>query len=438
MPFDCLTDIKAAPDSPCEKFSLPAPHAERAPMSDRIENGLPLDIGPAKSSGTEGLKRSWFRKRYLLILLVPLIMFSGGVIGMYFQPPLLRAFYGLTGLQPGAGSDTPIALPPNVELPQRMAETMLPTDVIGLARIMPKDDISVVAAPYGAGDARIAEVLVAIGQTVEKGAVLARLDNDMALEGAVLTAEANLAVREAALMQTRAAVEASREEARASLDQAVATADEAAANLKRTEELFQRDVATQATLDAARTAAEGARLAVIRAEATLARFSTVALQDQPDVVVATRNVEASKAELARAKLDLQRAVVVAPISGAILDINATPGQRPPADGIMLMGDIGRMVAEVEIWQDRIAQVQPGQPVELVSPVLSRTLQGKVDFIGLTVGRQGLISDDAAENKDARVIRVLVALDPDSSAIAARFTNLEVIARIDTSAVGAAP
>jgi HlyD family secretion protein len=177
---------------------------------------------------------------------------------------------------------------------------------------------------------------------------------------------------------------------------------------------------------------------VIRAEATLTRFSTMALQDQPDVVVATRNVEASKADLARARLDLQRAVVVAPISGAILEINATPGQRPPADGIMLMGDIGRMVAEVEIWQDRIARVQPGQPVELVSPVLGRTLQGKVDFIGLTVGRQGLISDDAAENKDARVIRVLVALDPESSAIAARFTNLEVIARIDTSAAEAAP
>ena len=407
-------------------------------MPEITESGLPLDIGTAASSVIEAPRRSRFHRRYLLILLVPVIMFSGAVIGMYFQPPLLRAFYDLTGLQPGGGSDTPIALPPNVELPQRMAETMLPTDVIGLARIMPKDDVSVVAAPYGAGDARIAEVLVAVGQTVEKGAVLARLDNAMALEGAVLTAEANLAVREAILMQTRAAVEASRDEAQASLDQAVAIAAEASASLQRAEELFLRDVATQATLDAARTAAEGARLAVTRAEATLARFSTVALQDQPDVVVATRNVESSSADLARAKLDLQRAVVVAPIAGAILDINARPGQRPPADGIMLMGDIGRMMAEVEIWQDRIARVLPGQPVELVSPVLSRTLQGKVDFIGLTVGRQGLISDDAAENKDARVIRVLVALDPQSSAIAARFTNLEVIARIDTSAAGAAP
>jgi HlyD family secretion protein len=51
-------------------------------------------------------------------------------------------------------------------------------------------------------------------------------------------------------------------------------------------------VATQATLDAVRTAAEGARLAVTRAEATLTRFSSVALEDQPDVIVAVRNVDA--------------------------------------------------------------------------------------------------------------------------------------------------
>lgn len=99
-----------------------------------------------------------------------------------------------------------------------------------------------------------------------------------------------------------------------------------------------------------------------------------------------------------------------------------------------MGDTSKMMAEVEVWQDRIASVSPGQPVELAAVALGQTLRGVVDSIGLTVGRQGLISDDAAENKDARVIRVLVALDAASSAIASRYTNLEVIARIDTTAI----
>ena len=394
---------------------------------------LPLDLNLSPDQPRP--PRLWFRKRYLLVLLVPVFMFTGAVLGMYFQPPGLQKFYALTGLQPGGGSDAPIALPPEIDLPPKIAETLLPTDVVGLARVMPQGDVSVVAAPYGSGDARLADVLVAVGDRVTKGAVLARLDNRTALESAVLMAEANLAVRDANLAQTRAAVQASRDEAQAVLDQAVASLGEAEATFLRTEELFSRGVATQATLDAVRTAAEGARLAVIRAEATLTRFSSVALEDQPDVIVAARNVDAAHADLERAKLDLARSEVVAPIAGTILDIHATPGQRPPAGGIMDMGDTGQMMAEVEVWQDRISAVMPGQPVELVAASLGTTLQGRVESIGLTVGRQGLISDDAAENKDARVIRVLVALDAVSSEIAARFTNLEVIARIDTTARG---
>lgn len=396
------------------------------------ETTLPLEV--KTSDLATGPGRRWFHKRYLLVLLVPVFLFTGGVLGLYFQPPALQAFYALTGLQPGAGSTSPIALPPDIELPPKMAETLLPSDVVGLARVMPRGDVSIVAAPYGAGDARISEVLVAVGDTVAKGATLARLDNRTALESAVFSAEANLAVREAALMQTRAAVQASRDEAQAVLDQARSAAVEAASSLARSEDLFQRKVTTETTLDQVRAASVAAELAVVRAEATLTRFSALALEEQPDVLVAARNRDAAKAELDRAKLDLERSSVVAPIAGTILDIHATPGQRPPSGGIMDMGDTSKMMAEVEVWQDRIASVSPGQPVELAAVALGQTLRGVVDSIGLTVGRQGLISDDAAENKDARVIRVLVALDAASSAIASRYTNLEVIARIDTTAI----
>lgn len=400
-------------------------------MAEASNDSLPINVKIEDDLPSK--RRRWFRKRYLLVLVVPLLMFSGGVLGMYFQPPALQKFYALTGLQPGAGSTTPIALPPDIELPPKMAETMLPTDVVGLARIMPRGDVSIVAAPYGAGDARVADLLVSVGDRVEKGAALARLDNRTALESAVLAAEANLAIKDAALMQTRAAISASRDEAQAALDQSVSAAAAAATSLARTEDLFQRQVATQATLDSSRTASAAAVLAVTRAEATLKRFSSFALDDQPDVVVATRNMDAAVAELARARLDLERSVVFAPIAGTILDIHVTPGQRPPAEGIMDMGDTSQMMAEVEVWQDRISTVSPGQPVELAAVALGQTLRGVVDSIGLTVGRQGLISDDAAENKDARVIRVLVALDAASSEEAARYTNLEVIARIDTTA-----
>ncbi|MEH6748980.1 MAG: HlyD family efflux transporter periplasmic adaptor subunit [Paracoccaceae bacterium] len=403
-------------------------------MTLKDDPTLPIDL---QIDDTAVQKRRHFRKRYLLVLLIPVFMFSGAVIGMYFQPPGLQGFYALTGLQPGGGTTSPIALPPEIEMPSQLAETLLPSDVVGLARLMPRGDVAVVAAPYGAGDARVAEILVSIGDRVARGDTLARLDNRQALDGAVLQAEANLAVREATLMQTRASIEASRAEAQATLDQARASATEAAASLARTAELAARGVATTATLDAAQSRATEAAQAVARAEATLARFAALAIDAQPDVVVANRNVDAAKAELARARMDLGRAEVRAPIAGTILDIHVTPGQRPPAQGIMEMGDTGQMMAEVEIWQDRISAVAPGQPVEIVADALGQTLSGKVDRIGLTVGRQGLISDDAAANSDARVIRILVALDAASSVVAARFTNLEAVARIDTGAAARA-
>lgn len=403
-------------------------------MRDDQTSDLPIDLELSRADRRPAGRG--FRRLWLMVLLIPVFMFSGAVIGMYFQPPGLKKFYELTGLQPGGGSEFPMALPPEIKLPPKMTETLLPTDVVGLARLMPRGDVSPVAAPYGAGDARVADVLVTVGDTVEKGTPVARLDNRSALESAVLMAEANLAIREATLVQIRSTVEASRDEAQAGLDQAEASASEAEANLARTEELFKSAVATKAALDNVRTAARVARLAVARAEATLRRYASLALDQQPDVIVAARNVEAARADLVRARLDVERSIVVAPISGTILDIHATPGQRPPVEGIMEMGDTREMMAEVEIWQDRISALREGQPVELMAPALGQTLQGRVDSVGLTVGRQGLISDDAAENKDARVIRVLVALDGPSSARAARFTNLEAIARIDTTAQSA--
>ncbi|NVD42845.1 HlyD family efflux transporter periplasmic adaptor subunit [Ensifer sp. HO-A22] len=358
-------------------------------------------------------------------------MFSGAVIGMYFQPPALQKFYALTGLQPGAGSTAPIALPPEIILPKDMAETMRASDVVGLARLMPRGDISYVAPPYGAGDARVAEVLVTEGDVVTQGTMVARLDNQAQLESAIFLAEANLAVRQATLVQIRAAVENSRNEALASLAQAQSVAAEATASLSRTNDLSAHGVATQSALDTAIAAERQAAAAVEKAKATLARYPAAEVEDQPDVIVASRNLEAAQAELARARNDLIRSAVVAPISGTVLNIHARPGQKPPTEGLMEMGDTSRMMAEAEIYQDRISLVEVGQPVELVAAALNRTLLGRVATIGLTVGRQGLLSDDTAANTDARVIRVMVELDEASSTIAARFTNLEVIARIDT-------
>ncbi|MDM7457994.1 MAG: hypothetical protein P3W94_001285 [Paracoccus sp. (in: a-proteobacteria)] len=119
--------------------------------------------------------------------------------------------------------------------------------------------------------------------------------------------------------------------------------------------------------------------------------------------------------LPRARIDLECAKVRAPIDDTI---QATPRQRPPAQGNVDMGDTGAMMAKVEICQHRIASAAVGQPVGLAAPALGQSLRGTV----LTVGRQGLIADDAAAKSVARVIRVLVALDPACSALAAAMSD----------------
>jgi HlyD family secretion protein len=55
----------------------------------------------------------------------------------------------------------------------------------------------------------------------------------------------------------------------------------------------------------------------------------------------------------------------------------------------------------------------------------------VTRIGLEVGRQTIVDAAPAANTDARVIKVTVTLDPASSEVAKRFTNLQVTTRIET-------
>lgn len=80
--------------------------------------------------------------------------FSGAVTGMYFQPPGLRAFFNTTGPEPGAGTDTPIAVAIRQVASQEQVAIISEGDVVALGRIIPKGDVISVATRSGAGDAR--------------------------------------------------------------------------------------------------------------------------------------------------------------------------------------------------------------------------------------------------------------------------------------------
>lgn len=393
-----------------------------------VDNGLAEQT--PKSAKKAGSKL-WARLRF--VPLVMLLFFSGAVIGMYFQPPGLRAFFGITGLQPGAGTDTPIAVAIQKVKTQEAVAVVSEGDVVALGRVIPRGDVVSVATPSGAGDARIAQLRVALGDTVAAGDVLAVLDNLAALENGVATARATIAVRQATLAQTTATIRASRDEAQAALDRAQATAKNAQSDMERVTSLFERGVTTRADLDQAVARAAEAGRDVERAIATLSRYQAIDAT-QADIAVAEANLAAARVDLTRAEQNLESAYVRAPSAGTVLDINAQAGERAGSAGIIDLGDTSQMTVEAEVYQTLIGRVAIGDPVTVSADALAQDLTGTVTAIGLEIGRQSITSDDPAANTDARVVDVIVTLDAASSELARGFTNLDTIVRIDAGRI----
>ena len=406
---------------------------EERPQADRQGASVPLPkLVVARAPADPKDPRRAALWRFLRVArFVPLIMglvMLGGVIGLYFQPPGLKKFFSVFGLQPGGGTSTPIAVPVD-KGKSPAAKAQLPSRVVGLGKLIPKGDVTTLALPFGSADARIATIAVREGDTVEAGAILATLDNEQPIKAAIEASRATVAAREAAFVQTQAQVRASRDEAEAAWKRAKVTLANAEREFERVDGLFKRGVSSSVAADQKRTARDEAQREVERTRATLSRYDNASLDEQPDVIVARRNLEAARADLARAGQDLEKAYVRAPRAGTVLTIHVRPGEKPGAKGVMTLGDIDQMTAELEIYQTQIGRVSVGDPVEIVAEALGRPLEGKVTRIGLEVGRQTVVDPSPAANTDARVVKVDVALGPEASAHAKRFTNLQVTGHI---------
>lgn len=401
-------------------MATPDPNEPDLPL---LDNGV-SETARARPKHTSG------RWRLIFVPAIMAVFFLGGILGLYFQPPGLQAAFRTLGLEPGGGTDTPMAVAIEQVTTREEVAVVSEGDVVALGRIIPRGDVIIVSPPFGAGDARIARLNVAVGDVVGEGDILAVLDSEGQLQDAVETANANLAVSEAALLQTREQIRASRVEAEASLARAEATNALAAAELERTTALVDRGATTRATLDTAIARAQEAALDVERARATLSRYENGAGPVQADIALAEANVQAARVALASAERDLERGRVRAPSAGTVLDIHVRPGERPGNDGILNLGDTSEMYVEAEVYQTLIGRVVVGDPARITADALPEPLAGQVVAIGLEIGRQSITSDDPAANTDARIVDVIIALDEAASTAAERLTNLQVVTQID--------
>ena len=298
--------------------------------------------------------------------------------------------------------------------------------VVALGKLLPRARILTIAPPFGGSDARILELPVEEGSRVAAGAVLARLDSEASLQAALAAAAATLASREAALAQTRIITAAARRDAEAALARAEAAIPILRRDYERAAEL--RTASTDQVRDQRRLQAEQAEQEAARLRASLIRYQ-VEPERQVDIVLAHRQVEAAAADRDRARADLDRSVIRAPMAGTVLTLYARQGERPGNQGLMSFGALDEMIAEIEVYEDQIGRLALGQVVTLTAQALPRPLQGRIARVGVEVLRQVLTDVSPAANTDSRVIRAVVALDPASAAIAARFVNLQVMARV---------
>ena len=72
-------------------------------------------------------------------------------------------------------------------------------------------------------------------------------------------------------------------------------------------------------------------------------------------------------------------------------------------------------------------VRVGQKVTVTSPALPNALEGQVERVGALIDRNDVFGEDPGPRLNARVFLVRVKLA--SSEVAARYSNLEVDARI---------
>ena len=170
----------------------------------------------------------------------------------------------------------------------------------------------------------IAEVRVAVNDEVKTGDVLARLDTS-SLEAELARDQASLAARKAKVEDLRAAEEA------------------AVASLTRAEKLRDKGLNSEEVLSTAQTVQR-------RSEAALAS--------------ALAQVQVAEADVKLSQTNIDKAVIVAPIDGMILDMDASVGQTVSASTttvvlFTLAHDLGQMQLKVDVDEADIGQVSVG-------------------------------------------------------------------------------
>lgn len=259
-------------------------------------------------------------------------------------------------------------------------------------KIEPKTQVEISADV----SAKITELPVVEGQSVQKGALLASLDRERYL-AAVESAVANVSSAEANAALVRE-------------------------NVTRTEKEFSRSKELLGSGMESQSAFE-AKQAEYRVEA--ARFKSA--EDQ---------VAQAKAALKQARDDLSKTTIYAPMTGTVCSLNKERGEialgsQFQKDVIMVVADLSKMEAQVDVDENDIGSIALGQKAEIqVDALPGQTLNGVVSEISNSAKVAG---NGTTEQKTEFEIKIAV-VDPPATLRPGMTATAEVITKSEDQAL----
>ncbi len=343
--------------------------------------------------------------------------------------------------------------------PEPVVKTSPAKKVTALGRLEPEAETTSLAAPVALDGDRLDQLLVAEGDIVKTGQVVAILDSREVLSDELQQAReqvknaiaklnqvkdgakiGEIQAQQATINQLEAELKGGRETQNAAIARWESEVRNANTEYNRFVQLYGRGAIASSTLDSKRLVAETASAQLKEAIATKNR-SLTSLQAQinqakatlnqisevrpVDVQAAMAEVESAVSAVKSAQTALDRAYIRAPIAGQILKLHTRPGEKLSDEGIVEMGKTDQMVAIAEVYQTDIGKVRVGQQAVVTSQAFDGEIKGTVAQIGMLVERQKVFSNQPGENLDRRIVEVKIRLNPEDSKRVAHFTNLQV-------------
>lgn len=293
-------------------------------------------------------------------------------------------------------------------------QTGLPQWVAGPGRVEPvSEDIKLGSAVSG----RIKHVHVHEGEAVERGQVLAELENDD-YAAAIRAAGAEVRIKRAELDKLLNGAHAyERASALAAQREAAALLLNAQTEAARRRKLFATHVVSKQELELFSSTER-----VVQARHTQAKLHRELLTSPPrmeDRAIAEAEVELALARLDEAQARYEKTLIRSPIDGSVLRKHHREGETVSdssalPDPILTVGNKDTLRVRVEIDESDVGRLTTGRRAYVTADAFrGRKFWGGVVAIGELLGRKNVRSDDPNERIDTKVLEVVLELQPEA-------------------------